>query len=164
MLSLFYFRRLSIRTQLLLLVLIVLSACAAFVAWHVANDARQARAAAHSRVKLIAEDVAHHLELALRDHEQVLGIAAAEFRGNPPVRARRFDPEQFVRNRPQVINFGVRDLQANNIYSHQPNPTPPEAALKFPWVEQGLRSETFVARSEERRVGKECRSRWSPYH
>ena len=24
--------------------------------------------------------------------------------------------------------------------------------------------ETFVGRSEERRVGKECRSRWSPYH
>ena len=23
---------------------------------------------------------------------------------------------------------------------------------------------TLVARSEERRVGKECRSRWSPYH
>src|SRR3989449_7468352 len=23
---------------------------------------------------------------------------------------------------------------------------------------------TFVVRSEERRVGKECRSRWSPYH
>ena len=22
----------------------------------------------------------------------------------------------------------------------------------------------IVARSEERRVGKECRSRWSPYH
>ena len=26
------------------------------------------------------------------------------------------------------------------------------------------RLERFVARSEERRVGKECRSRWSPYH
>ena len=24
--------------------------------------------------------------------------------------------------------------------------------------------ETVVGRSEERRVGKECRSRWSPYH
>ena len=24
--------------------------------------------------------------------------------------------------------------------------------------------EDFLARSEERRVGKECRSRWSPYH
>ena len=29
-------------------------------------------------------------------------------------------------------------------------------------VESGLRS--FDMRSEERRVGKECRSRWSPYH
>ena len=27
--------------------------------------------------------------------------------------------------------------------------------------EQGL---TLYKRSEERRVGKECRSRWSPYH
>src|SRR5256885_11516179 len=26
------------------------------------------------------------------------------------------------------------------------------------------RSEAFASRSEERRVGKECRSRWSPYH
>ena len=25
-------------------------------------------------------------------------------------------------------------------------------------------SREFVTRSEERRVGKECRSRWSPYH
>ena len=32
----------------------------------------------------------------------------------------------------------------------------------------GVRRETIMrlekARSEERRVGKECRSRWSPYH
>ena len=28
----------------------------------------------------------------------------------------------------------------------------------------GERSEEFSWRSEERRVGKECRSRWSPYH
>ena len=28
----------------------------------------------------------------------------------------------------------------------------------------GARDETKVMRSEERRVGKECRSRWSPYH
>src|SRR5258705_12676890 len=26
------------------------------------------------------------------------------------------------------------------------------------------RSQTITLRSEERRVGKECRSRWSPYH
>src|SRR2546430_974843 len=28
----------------------------------------------------------------------------------------------------------------------------------------GLRPDQTVVRSEERRVGKECRSRWSPYH
>src|SRR5256885_4966110 len=38
----------------------------------------------------------------------------------------------------------------------------------FPhWLPRRLRltsAETFTGRSEERRVGKECRSRWSPYH
>ena len=29
------------------------------------------------------------------------------------------------------------------------------------WIEP---HERMLARSEERRVGKECRSRWSPYH
>ena len=27
-----------------------------------------------------------------------------------------------------------------------------------------VEEEQFIVRSEERRVGKECRSRWSPYH
>ena len=27
-----------------------------------------------------------------------------------------------------------------------------------------IASELLIKRSEERRVGKECRSRWSPYH
>src|SRR2546430_7291274 len=30
--------------------------------------------------------------------------------------------------------------------------------------EAKLANNTIVVRSEERRVGKECRSRWSPYH
>ena len=29
---------------------------------------------------------------------------------------------------------------------------------------RSIRSQSAVLRSEERRVGKECRSRWSPYH
>src|SRR3712207_8303523 len=32
-----------------------------------------------------------------------------------------------------------------------------ESSCKRPWLE-------VAGRSEERRVGKECRSRWSPYH
>ena len=31
-------------------------------------------------------------------------------------------------------------------------------------IEKALRNRKFHYRSEERRVGKECRSRWSPYH
>src|SRR2546425_4080177 len=34
----------------------------------------------------------------------------------------------------------------------------------FPQREGSVRPLAFAARSEERRVGKECRSRWSPYH
>src|SRR2546425_8696695 len=37
-----------------------------------------------------------------------------------------------------------------------------KASLKVPDV--SLQAEGSLARSEERRVGKECRSRWSPYH
>ena len=31
-------------------------------------------------------------------------------------------------------------------------------------TQKGIVDERLYARSEERRVGKECRSRWSPYH
>ena len=34
----------------------------------------------------------------------------------------------------------------------------------LPTVGQARDLADWVARSEERRVGKECRSRWSPYH
>ena len=36
--------------------------------------------------------------------------------------------------------------------------------IAFPLVMQNEAQELQQLRSEERRVGKECRSRWSPYH
>ena len=33
-----------------------------------------------------------------------------------------------------------------------------------PWFENDVKMYGTQTRSEERRVGKECRSRWSPYH
>ena len=37
-------------------------------------------------------------------------------------------------------------------------------AVVIPNAEGNRTTPSVVARSEERRVGKECRSRWSPYH
>ena len=44
------------------------------------------------------------------------------------------------------------------------------AGARALWRANGLKEEQFgkpiiaIVRSEERRVGKDCRSRWSPYH
>src|SRR6266849_9538206 len=46
--------------------------------------------------------------------------------------------------------------------SHQPGA--PARALRRRRRAQGARRRRAADRSEERRVGKECRSRWSPYH
>ena len=36
--------------------------------------------------------------------------------------------------------------------------------VSFPEYTELVQEMTALVRSEERRVGKECRSRWSPYH
>src|SRR5256885_15248934 len=51
----------------------------------------------------------------------------------------------------------LRDLAAFGIA--QAAPLRLQLAVHLDGVQQA-----FTARSEERRVGKECRSRWSPYH
>src|SRR3712207_51654 len=38
------------------------------------------------------------------------------------------------------------------------------AHVGWPWYDEGVAVMSVTTRSEERRVGKECRSRWSPYH
>src|SRR5260370_37492195 len=40
----------------------------------------------------------------------------------------------------------------------------PDAGCALPSEPKGIPAAIDAARSEERRVGKECRSRWSPYH
>ena len=39
-----------------------------------------------------------------------------------------------------------------------------EQFMKVGKIIKSDESRKYVVRSEERRVGKECRSRWSPYH
>ena len=56
----------------------------------------------------------------------------------------------------------VEDYHANILTIHQSIPVNGIASLT---LSVDVLNETGdISRSEERRVGKECRSRWSPYH
>src|SRR5438034_9243093 len=53
-------------------------------------------------------------------------------------------------------------LPSASLYT--PSPRPRLWSVRISEVELPIRRRGFSSRSEERRVGKECRSRWSPYH
>ena len=62
------------------------------------------------------------------------------------------------------LNSGT-SIPASNIYSGANIPMITGSATNPELTERGLKGVfRVVGRSEERRVGKECRSRWSPYH
>ena len=46
----------------------------------------------------------------------------------------------------------------------KPGPALAGAGIQMPKFCTAFNDQTRDRRSEERRVGKECRSRWSPYH
>src|ERR1041385_1873051 len=55
----------------------------------------------------------------------------------------------------ELLALGAQDFGENRVQ---------EAETKIPAVGRKRARWHLVGRSEERRVGKECRSRWSPYH
>ena len=60
----------------------------------------------------------------------------------------------------RVVSTKLTELQ---FYAIRKRAT--EAGLRVSeYVRQAVVSAEVTPRSEERRVGKECRSRWSPYH
>ena len=63
--------------------------------------------------------------------------------------------EMIRKRNEQLAKTVIKGLQSRNMSGYYAEDK--EAALK-----QAL--ELIPERSEERRVGKECRSRWSPYH
>jgi len=137
--------RLSIRAWLILLVLAFVLPLGTLFIQHLIVDEEAARVAAYANVQELARSTAAGLELTLRDHEAALSLIASEFRDNPPVRARRFQPAQFLDMHPQVIHLAVHDLHAKNILSYLSSPESAEIAVQFPWCRQTLRAETFTA-------------------
>ena len=62
------------------------------------------------------------------------------------------------------------NFQGNAAVNYTDRETPWTRIIEHKWFEFGKDEDgndlpkTVISRSEERRVGKECRSRWSPYH
>src|SRR3712207_7168279 len=78
-------------------------------------------------------------------------------------------------NGPQLGNLLVKNEMAAHVVPPVPldwNVAQTQATIAFTLADEldaalaarGLPQRTAGLRSEERRVGKECRSRWSPYH
>ena len=65
-----------------------------------------------------------------------------------------------------VVNVGKSDDDTRDVVAALGDPRIRilDSAWDFSRGSGALSQETNRARSEERRVGKECRSRWSPYH
>src|SRR2546422_11723031 len=55
----------------------------------------------------------------------------------------------------------ARAVDTQFVNSRSPTKTESEREFQQSFVQM---SSAIITRSEERRVGKECRSRWSPYH
>ena len=69
--------------------------------------------------------------------------------------------------------FAPREQKPRLRVAGQPKPKRGLARYNLKWIKAVAFASVFLAlvcsvlysqRSEERRVGKECRSRWSPYH
>jgi len=88
----------------------------------------------------------------------------------PRSEARRIDERQETRH-PAVSSTGVLEFRGRKHVVRLINVSKSGAMVLFPHTPNigerlplQLLDHGFVWRSEERRVGKECRSRWSPYH
>jgi len=139
-----FFRRLSIRAQLLLLVLAVVLPAAGTFAYYVAGEAREARTAAYERLNAIAGNTAARLEGILHEQEELLGRLAAR----PQVRAldaRNCDPiiGEYVTLHPEFTTLAVRDVRANLVCSFNPHPPAPSRVIELAWFQEGLRSGKF---------------------
>src|SRR5260370_31142804 len=64
----------------------------------------------------------------------------------------------------RLAKTGILDRVAHGVYRLTGAPLPDYLDLRAAWLQLAPEVPAWERRSEERRVGKECRSRWSPYH
>ena len=100
----------------------------------------------------------------------VSALAEAKYTSESKVQKSLKEP---VIKEPEILTVTLPKATVGKLYSFRLKSADPDAVF----FEQGARSlslaelygipaelDRLTGRSEERRVGKECRSRWSPYH
>ena len=136
----------SVRTQLVLLVLTILLPALFALGWFLAHEREESREQAYARIGQVRDNVARSLEAFLRDKEAVLSRLAAR----PRVRA--LDPKNcdplildYLDVHPEFVNLVLRDLEGNAICPALPD-TPPAAGVRqLTWFEQAVRATGFRA-------------------
>ena len=94
--------------------------------------------------------------LLLGTNKGIMGIAPGQMKKSPYIPRIVFNGLK-IQGNPKLIS--IDDLNELQLRPSERNITFQFAAIDYVNPE-----EINYARSEERRVGKECRSRWSPYH
>ena len=144
---LFLIRRLSIRAQLLGLLVAALLPAAGGIAWLISHQREQAREAAYARVHVVAEDVAAQIDTLLGDSATMLELLAAR----PSVRAldpARCDPifqEHLLLRRESTV-LGLRDAKGRLICTSASRAAMPRAAdaIELAWFREGLANNRFT--------------------
>src|SRR5690606_41737294 len=94
-------------------------------------------------------------------------------RNIPEAKCRLFRTGNFIQNEYNESGLGHWKKMSFLIYRNdssefiisKTNILPDDSSYyKIKWLSSCSYEQIYISRSEERRVGKECRSRWSPYH
>ena len=78
-------------------------------------------------------------------------------------KAKAMIPDKSEAKQPAMTNQPVRELTSKDKAMAASISELKHAIAQIPFYYKALKNSPLT-RSEERRVGKECRSRWSPYH
>src|SRR2546430_7757020 len=94
------------------------------------------------------------------DGRRALTVTGVQTCALPIFSQRRPSRSQAVRSHPKLRMFWRMSLADSSNVTN----TPCSSASRMPAARKCVANTVLPLRSEERRVGKECRSRWSPYH
>ncbi len=141
----FSFYRLSVRMQLMLLVVAAILPALAASLFYLTMGRQEARDVAYERVKILANNTATNLALMLSDDELVLGRIAQR----PMVRAldaRFCDPiiAEYVKLYPEFTNLILRDLAGQNDCSFLDKKLTQAQMVAVPGFQQAVRSSAMT--------------------